>query len=153
MTIIGGAYALYEMFPRVQISKGESLDPDNAFETQFVVTNNSTFRLTALKTSCSVNTLRARDGARIDGKLTLVDPATGEFVSVSPGESATVPCAFNKMLALRSAVSFADVTIAAEYSYPLWWRRIRSESRFVTRAANDGQLRWFPQPVQGRRSD
>jgi hypothetical protein len=153
MTIIGGAYSLYELRPKVQISKAESLDPGNALETRFVVTNNSTFRIRSLKTSCGVNMVRATNGSEFTN-FSIAEPATIEFAAISPGESSTVTCLFNKVFRLaNSSISFADVVITAQYSYPMWWTRIESKSRFVTQIGKNGQLQWFPQPIQGEHSN
>jgi hypothetical protein len=145
MTTLGGAYVLYDLRPKVQISKAESLDDSNAFETQFTITNSSAlFGLNNVEAYCQINKVIA--GVTFGLDRVLVQDRAVVKLKLAPTESVTVPCSLNRVVNTEP-VTYADVFIMAAYDYPLWWRRLASGTRFITKAKANGQLLWFPQSL------
>ncbi len=144
--LASASFALYEVRPKVQITSFDSLDERDPFQTRFSVTNNSTFSIKKGTTICHLNNVEAANGSITDIGIGQSLLPTGHFDTLESGKSATVPCAEAIRL---DTISSADITIEIDFAYTLWWKRIKTKSRFVTEKSSSGTLRWFPQPDIG----
>jgi hypothetical protein len=144
---IGGPYVIYDLRPKIHISKAESLKESDPMETQFTISNNSVFGLRDTLSYCEINKLSVSPGRSITS--TLVRDPSGDIGPVPSGQSATVSCPLNQTVIFPTGhVDFADVSVTVDFRYSIWWERIVCKSRFTTKTGADGLLRWFPQPSQ-----
>ncbi len=145
MTIIGGASVLYEFRPKISVAEGHTLDERDAFATQFLITNDSSFfDLRDVEATCGLNEVKTSSSRFINSRLW--DPRTARIGTIPPGESATAPCPFSELISHYGTVPSADIQIDMDYGYILRRGRLHKTSRFVTQAGTCGVLHWFPKP-------
>lgn len=144
--IVSGYTAL---IPRIVVSQSQPLDVDDPFSTPFVVANDGSLPLMSLRFSCAMGDFTDAKGDHIigntktyEGEIQTSDPPIEEL---SPGERATVPCAFPFKFPLPLATGDMAIVSHFRIGYTLFQAKVIR--RFHTVKAADGHVYWFAQPI------
>jgi len=81
--------------------------------------------------------------------INLIGPG-GKISVLSSDQTATLPCGINQLFGPMEARSTrqADITVAVNFKYPLWWSPITVGHRFVADGNPLDGMHWFEQPIR-----
>ena|SRR5690348_304233 len=126
--------------PQVEFAKGETLDPENALSTRFVVTNRSPFALSNVQSYCDVHDVRLRSTYRFRGLRLMA--ARASFLG--KGDQWSVICPLT--VPEGNGAQLADVTLQITFDYLGSMLHRTRYQRFATRADKQGVNIWVPIP-------
>src|SRR5450631_4144135 len=116
LTAVTLVSALYPFRPQIEIAQATSLDDDDPFETPFTAKNSTwLFSLRNVEISCAALEVVTASHWGIKG----FDIGSGRVESISPGESATMPCLFSQIMQTGGRILSADIAISLAFDYPV----------------------------------
>ena len=139
-TGVGTLASYWYFLPNVTVSQEEPLDPSTALSVPFVVTNISPYDLSAVYSSCTVNSLFSPYTENFVRNL--LGPSTS-LGSLEASGRGVVSC--NTASGLHE--SEVDITIAVVFK-PWWWPFKPRERffRFTSAKNANGSMRWLERP-------
>ena len=86
MTVLGGAYVLYDLRPKISVAEDRSIDESDPLESRFTLTNHSFFSLHYVQVGCHVYDLVTSHNVHMYGDELFYDETSkNRFVAVSGG--------------------------------------------------------------------
>lgn len=156
--VLGVVTGYLALLPRVSVSQNDQLDPDNAFSSPFIVTNDGPLPMESVRFTCGIVDVKHQNGPEVvgdanfgthffmlkdkDGKI-----ATQNFGSpeMMPGERSTLPsCSYPYL----NPVENANIGIVVDFRVGYTFFPARRVFRFATLKDNNGKIHWFPFPVK-----
>lgn len=155
-TIVGILSTLFGLIiikPDLQVSVGNSIDPNNPFKTLIIIKNGGFFDIADVNYSCFIEDLRISSGA-LGGVSTLeVDPGLDPIPLIESGESYTENFQFDRILNLGSykleRTTSADINFIFSYKY-LYIIPCHKTFRFIGGKNSDNGFVWVERPVDDR---
>lgn len=154
-TLIGGAWVLYDLRPKISIAEDRSIANGDPLESRFTLTNDSFFAIRSVSVGCHAYSLVTSHNIRIFGGILFTDnPNT--FEDIAAGQPVTFHCYLNGFAhpatggTLGQDTTHADIGVSVKFSYISWipWSKpIEKTFRFVTEGSL-GHLHWYPQPAK-----
>jgi hypothetical protein len=144
LTVLAFLIALLTLFPRVTVSNEAPIDPDDAFSTPFVVSNDGYLPLYSLQFSVAMGDVKYQNGSRLVGPpdfgFHLTTPEW-KIASLYPAKKFTVYA--GRVLGAHGNLKSADIAIVVDYRPMLWPFRRESVYVLKTGMGYDGRLHWL----------
>jgi hypothetical protein len=139
--ILGVVTGYLSLVPRISVEQPELLDISNPFSTPFILSNDGPLGLNDVDFSCGLNQIENTLHTKVhDSRVTGI----ARIIRMEPGEKASVPCEFP--FGPGPPLISADITMIVKFRPDFVFQRKSRYFRFMTAAAKDGTLRWFPEP-------
>lgn len=140
--------------PNISVTPLVEIDTTRPFSMQFIVTNNGYLTMHGVKYACAIDKIKGRISIESYGGQPGINQSSPRLIapqhetkkSLGPNHSDTVGIDF-EILKEVEPIEVADIGIIV--SFYLGFIPIRKERiyHFVTRNTADGNLKWFPKPI------
>lgn len=144
--ILGIAVTFY---PRISVKPSDSLDPNNALKTPFIITNDSFMPISNVRYSCAIKDVKTKDWPGVIGEpdyssRLVSSNLVAARMGIGESDSAICPLAgFN----LHSDIVSADIAVVVQYSVPVLPINLEKIVPFTTLRDSQGRLRWIQKPI------
>jgi len=145
LSTLAAAATLYALSPSISVSNLPPMNESDPFTTPFTINNSGWLTAYDVHAECYVKDVKAEHDESFSNFHT-VDTNTADVGELAAKETASLPCAFNRMFKTAPVVS-ADIAITVSYRPAFYPYRVQKPFRFVTAQDSHGNLRWLPQPV------
>jgi hypothetical protein len=136
---------LFSVRPLVELSKSETLDPDNALTARFDVTSRGPLSISNVQAYCDTHEVALSNRHRFVGPITF----KGEHVAfLDNGDHWAIPCAFGQLVHADEGTRllYGDITVRVTYDYLHSLFHGTTYRRFKTEPNKEGVNIWLAVP-------